>query len=250
MTKVAVFWGLAVSVIAILIVLNIHKQSALRADLAAARATKPQATASGLRPMPESVGVREPEQPLDSELAAAREEVAKLKNRPKGVVDSAFHSPMQAGQATPAAAAETFILAVSKGNVEDVSHFIKFRDDSPATREAFMAQFSPAVRNRYDTPEKLCAAALYALDYHRMNPDLNLQMQIASVVGNGGAERSKVTVWLKTGTGIEAPQTDSFELHADGWSLKPLSLANPALLEAVEERLDPATGNLVVRQKP
>lgn len=189
--------------------------------------------------------------PALAELAAARQRIATLKARPPGVTDADLHLPRNVGRATPAAAMETFCSGVMQGDLDLVASFVAFSDDAPANREAFMASFSPAVRLRYRTPERLAAAALFGA-VHGVSAGITDPATAMQIVE--AKERSpdevRLSLWWRTASGREVVGGETMRLRADGWAMKPLSLVQPDLLRIVRERIDPATGDFVPPRAP
>jgi hypothetical protein len=162
---------------------------------------------------------------------------------PDGVVDAELHAPHNLGRATPAAAFETFCWACNQNDLDAVGECISFTDGTAENRAAFMAGFSPAVRARYQTPERLCAAAFFGIGSNR--PDPAVAVQIVSVTEDHGPDQVKIEHWWQTAAGKEAGGRSTFYRLADGWREKPLRLQDPALAKLAAARLDPATGDVV-----
>jgi hypothetical protein len=182
--------------------------------------------------------------PEVDELTKLRARISALKARPDGIVDAELRPPRNVGRATPAAAIETFCWAALQGDLDFAGSFMTFSDDTPENREAFMANFSAAVRDRYRTPERLCVAALFGVGYLG-NPDPVAAMQVVSVDEEHGPEQMKIKMWLRTVSGREAGGGDTYNLGAAGWARKPIPLLQPKILQGLRERLDPVTGDFV-----
>jgi RNA polymerase sigma factor (sigma-70 family) len=182
--------------------------------------------------------------PEIDELMRMRNRIAGLKARPPGVVDEEMRPPRNLGRATPAAAIETFCWALDQGDLDLAASFMTFSDDSEEQRAAFMANFSPAVRERYRTPERLCSAAFFGLTAGVPNPQP--AMQVVSVEEDHGPDDVRVKIWWRTPDGKEAGGGSTYRRRADGWAEKPFSLTKPSLMEDVRKRIDPATGNFIM----
>ncbi len=193
---------------------------------------------------------RAEQDPDFAELNGLRARLDTLRARPPGVTDAAFHAPRNLGRATPAAAFETFAWAITRGDLDLVASFISFSDDSPANREAFLANFSPAIRARYGTVERIYAAALYgAVHGKAVTPDPMTSMQIVSLTERGFDE-VRVELWLRTESGRELPGGARYQRREDGWAEKPVAMLTPAIITAIQQRLDPASGNYVPAFEP
>lgn len=181
------------------------------------------------------------------ELTKLRARIAVLQARPAGVTDATLHVPRNLGRTTPADAAETFCWAVGQRDLDTVASFVRLTDDSPAERAAFMAEFSDAVRARYGTPARLCAAAMFGATVVASNamPDEMDEMQVVRVRPRGTPGEVRVESWLHSVHGHEIAAGDTYTLGPDGWGLRPLSLRNANVLAVVHQRIDPVTGEYV-----
>lgn len=180
-----------------------------------------------------------------AELNRLRGRLDTLRARPPGVTDAAFHAPRNLGRATPTAAIETFAWAIDRGDLDLAASFISFTDDSPANRAVFLANFSEAIRARYRTAERIYAAALYGAVHGKTTvPDPMARMQVVSTKERGFDE-VRVDLWFQRESGRELPGSVSYQRRADGWAEKPVALLNPAIVAAIQQRLDPATGNYI-----
>jgi RNA polymerase sigma factor (sigma-70 family) len=177
------------------------------------------------------------------ELEQLRTRLAVLKARPRGVVDSELRPPRNLGRATPAAAIETFCWAINQGDLDLTASYVSFRDDTPENRAQFMGNFSPAIRERYRTPERLCAMAFFGIGLTR--PNSGQTMQVLSVTEDHGPDQVKIKLWIRAVDGRESGGGDTFVRRADGWTGKPIVLLRPEIIQAVNERIEPASGNFI-----
>jgi RNA polymerase sigma factor (sigma-70 family) len=228
-------------------VLEVRAHRALTADLHAldsADLGSLQRDNQQLRAEVTAVATRDP---AVAELRQLQERIATLQARPAGLIDTDLHLPQNLGRATPAAAIETLCWAIEQRDLDLVASFITFSDDTPANRDAFMAQFSDAVRARYRTPERLCAAAFFgAAVVDNPDPKNRLAgMHVVSIDEDHGPEVVKIKLWFRAASGLELPGNDTFKLRDDGWAMKPIAILKPTILDAVRQRLDPATGAFV-----
>jgi len=173
-----------------------------------------------------------------------------LRARPPGVTDAAFHVPRNLGRATPSAAIETFAWATDRGDLDLAASFISFSDDSPANREAFLANFSDAIRARYRTVERVYTAAFYGAVHGKAAiPDPMSRMQIVNIKERGFDE-VRIELWFQTESGREVPGGLPYHRRADGWAEKPVAMLGPGVIAAIRQRLDPATGNYIPAGQP
>lgn len=185
-----------------------------------------------------------------AELKRLRARRDTLQARPATVTDAAFHAPRYLGRATPATAVETFAWAIDQGDLDLAASFISFKGDSPANREAFLANFSDAIRGRYRTVERIYAAALYgAVHGKATNPDPMATLQIASIETRG-FDQVRINLWFRTESGREVPGKFTYERRADGWAEKPVEMLAPDVITAIRQRLDPTTGNYIPAGQP
>lgn len=198
----------------------------------------------------EAVGRLGAQHPDIAELNELRARLDVLRARPAGVTDVAFHVPSNLGRATPATAAETFAWAIDRGDLDLAASFISFTDDSPANREAFLANFSEAIRTRYRTVERIYAAALYGAVHGKAGiPDPMARMQIVSIKERGFDE-VRIDLRFQTQSGREVPSAITYQRRADGWAEKPVAMLSPAVIAAIRQRLDPATGAFIPPSQP
>lgn len=190
--------------------------------------------------------------PSVEELTALQARIARLKARPPGVTDASLHPPQNLGRSTPADAAETFCWAVGQRDLDAVASFVRFKDDTPVNRDAFMANFSAAVQARYRTPERLCAAASFGatITPKPVMPDELVRMQVVGVQEHNGPDEVRVQLWFQTAMGHEIPGGDFYTRGADGWSMRPITMASPDTLRVVHERIDAVTGEYRPPRKP
>jgi RNA polymerase sigma factor (sigma-70 family) len=185
-----------------------------------------------------------------AELNRLQARLDTLRARPLGVTDAAFHAPRLLGRATPEAAIETFAWAMDHGDLDLAASFIAFGDDSPANREAFLANFSEAVRARYRTAERIYAAALYGAVHGKAAiPDPMTRLQIAGIQERAFDE-VRLDLWFQTASGREVRGGATYQRRADGWGEKPVAMLAPAVLGAIRQRLDPATGDYIPPAPP
>jgi RNA polymerase sigma factor (sigma-70 family) len=188
-------------------------------------------------------GAANPEAP---ELARLQRRLAQLRARPDGVTDATLHAPTNAGRATPAAAVETFCWAVDRHDLDTVAGMMAFSDDTKEKRDAFMAALSPAIRERYRTPERVCAAACFPTLVAGA-PDPSVGMQVTDV-REDRPRQVRLSLWVRTASGREFAGNDRYELRPDGWGIAPFALSDDKIRDLVRTRLDPATGNPIVPQ--
>ena len=181
--------------------------------------------------------------PEVAELTRLRTRLSALKARPDGVVESEIRPPQNRGRATPRAAMETFCWAIDRQDFDLVGSFFNFSDDTSENRVAFMANFSPAVRARYGTPERLCAAAVFSIGHPV--PDPAVAVQIVSVDEDHGPDQVKIKIWGRNASGVEWAGGDTYVKKADGWTAKPVSLMKESFVKFALSRLDPATGDVL-----
>lgn len=112
--------------------------------------------------------------PADEQAETSRLEkrLAQLRARPPGVIDAQMKTPRAVGRATPKEAMQTLTAAVRDRDMGTLDRFVTFSDDTPENRAAFMANFSEAVRARYQTPERLMVAFSFDQVLREGNPPL------------------------------------------------------------------------------
>ena len=209
------------------------------ADMAAAKKENLQATATL-----KQIGGANPEV---SELLKLRQRAAILRARPEGVVDSAMKLAttwQNRGRETPEATWETFCDAIRRDDLEAVARLFVFRDDTLEARDAFMAKLSDAVRARYPTPERVCAAALFNLGAGvSSSPNDAFQILEVRELGPGIV---KLHVWIRRNE-EEFAGGESYSKTEDGWAVALPQLFR--LSEVALNRLDPLTGNVLLDRK-
>lgn len=244
LASAAIVGGLATAVI------EGRTYSALRAQQASLAPADPAPLAKQNAELRRALGQLENQNPDVAELNRLRARLDTLRARPPGVTDAAFHAPQHRGRETPAAAVETFAWAIDQGDLDLAASFISFTDDSPANREAFLAQFSDAIRARYRTVERIFAAANYGAVHGKAAiPDPVVQMQIVGIEERG-LDEVRVNFWFRTASGREVPGSIPYHRRADGWAEKPVAMLKPAIIAAIQQRLDPATGDYLPAVPP
>jgi hypothetical protein len=166
-----------------------------------------------------------------------------------GVVDAEIkRAPdwRNVGRATPVAANETFHWALFTGNVEEVTRFIVFTDDTPENRAAYMAKFSPAVRARFPTPERIAAAAFFdAFPNSPRVQDPSEGFQVLDVRPGDQPGVIRTRVWYESIGGPGKEGLGSWQQTPGGWALRAHGFASDALA-----RFNPATGEVLPRPQP
>jgi RNA polymerase sigma factor (sigma-70 family) len=190
-----------------------------------------------------------PRNPDVDELARLRARAAQLAARPDGVTDEEMKPLRNLGRATPEAAMETFLWALTTGDADIMASFIVFSDDTPENRAAFMAQFSEAIRARYRTPEHVVVAGLFPLAGKIKDPPV--EFQILSIDGHVGGDGSRsgqlrVRSWARTQSGKESGDSERVQPTPNGWALGSIALTSSSrpngIVDLVRGRLDPLTG--------
>lgn len=245
MTKLQLAVGLFVLAGATTAVVELRANRALHAQLAAPGSTSTATLTRENQVLNAQVAKIAAHDPATDELARLRSRIAVLKARPVGVTDATLHPPQNLGRATPAAAAETFCWAVRQQDLDLVASFVRIKDNTPEDRAAFMAKFSPVVRARYRTPERVCAAAMFGATVVHIGPaDERLErMQVVDVEDHNGPGEVRIKSWLQSTSGREIPGGDFYTVGPDGWGMRPFALTNPDIVQALQERIDPVTGD-------
>ncbi len=190
------------------------------------------------------------ENPDVGELNRLRARLDLLRARPAGVTDAALHSPNHLGRATPEAAVDTFAWAINHGDLDLTASFISFTDDSPKNRETFLANFSDVIRARYRTVERIYAAALFgAVNGKASIPDPMAKLQITSIEERC-FDQVRINLWFQTEDGRETSGGVTYQRRADGWAEKPVAMLSPDVIAAIQQRLDPSTGNYIPPGQP
>jgi RNA polymerase sigma factor (sigma-70 family) len=192
----------------------------------------------------QSLGTKNPEA---VEIARLYRRISVLKARPAGVTDAEMKRASawaNVGRASPETAVETLHWAIFTGNLDAVASFITFDDNTPENREAFMDHFSPAVRAKYGTPERLYAAAFFGAGATaNYSPDDALEVIGVDdhVGGNGNRYGQKhVSVWYGLASGAEFEGGSRWQPTTDGWAVAAFSLSKD--WRQALTVLDPATG--------
>jgi RNA polymerase sigma factor (sigma-70 family) len=250
MSKMKLILGAAIAAGLATALIEVRANRTLRAELGAlvaADTPKLQQENQRLRAAVDEASARDAD---FAELNRLQARLALLQARPAGVVDGELRAPANRGRATPEAAIETFCWAVDQHDLDLVASFITLAEDSAEEREAFLQNFSLAVRARYRTPERLMAAALFGAVHPNAVSDRMAALQVVSVTEDHGPDQVKIKLWMRTASGREIPGGDTYARRADGWASSPLSLRNAAILKTVLERLDPATGDFIPPKTP
>ena len=195
--------------------------------------------------------------PAVAEIAYLQSRAATLRGRPAGVLDSSLKpasAHQNVGRATPQAAHETLVWALLARDLDALGSFVTFADDSDAARAEFMAQFSEAIRARYRTPERLCAAAVLGTDGQTTGVRADDAFQFLGVddhVGGDGVRfgQERMRVWARRADGKEQEVALRLQATPAGYALGQIYFKNAprgsddatALVRAM---IDPTTGNL------
>jgi RNA polymerase sigma factor (sigma-70 family) len=198
--------------------------------------------------------------PAVAEIARLQARAATLRARPDGVLDSTLKpasAHQNVGRATPQAAHETLIWALLARDLDALGSFVTFADDSDAARAAFMAQFSEAVRSRYRTPERLCAAALLGTDGQTTGVHADDAFQFLGVDGHVGGDgvrfgQERLRAWSRSAKGEEHERTLRLQSTPAGYALGQIYFKNAPrhsddATALVQGMIDPVTGNLLPR---
>jgi RNA polymerase sigma factor (sigma-70 family) len=193
--------------------------------------------------------------PEAGDLGRLRQRAAVLKARPPGVLDEKMIPAANwrdVGRATPEAANMTFHWAMFSGDLDTVAKFVIFDDDTPENREAFMAHFSPAVRAKYRTPERLQAAAFYGAGTNvAQSPDNAFQfLEMNEHVGGNGSRfgQKRVRVWYREASGREREGTTRWQQTSEGWLPAAFTLRKE--WEFAVSLFDPGTGERLPPRTP
>ncbi|HWA24945.1 MAG TPA: sigma-70 family RNA polymerase sigma factor [Lacunisphaera sp.] len=205
-----------------------------------------------LRTAVEKLGASNPEA---AELARLRQRASALRARPPGVLDEQMvvaANWRDVGRATPQAANMTFHRAMFTRDLDTVAGFVIFDDDTPENREAFMAHFSPAVRAKYRTPERIMAAAAYGAGTNAaQSPDDAFQfLAVDDHVGGNGSRfgQKRVRVWYRLASGREFEGSTRWQETPGGWLPAAFTLARE--WKYAVPAFDPATGDRLPPPKP
>lgn len=223
---------------------------ALRAQALALAADNAPEVARRNRELRAAAGQLAGQNPEVAELNRLRARLDTLRARPDGVTDAAFHAPQHLGRATPTDAAETFAWAIDHADLDLAASFIVFSDDSPASRAAFLANFSDAICARYRTPERIYTAAMYgAVQGKATIPDPMAKLQITAAQPRAFDE-VRVDLWFQTESGREVRGATTYRRRADGWAEKPVAMLAPEVIATIRQRLNPATGDFIPPAAP
>ena len=219
---------------------------ALRAELSAARgaADALPSLEREQRRLAAQLGEEASGNPDVDELARLRRSIQELNTRPPGVYGPAMAPVAPLGRGTPDAAFVSFLDAVGRGDLEAVGQMMVFSDTDAELTAAFERNFSPTVRGRYRTPGRLFAAAMFHLRDGVRHPDPAATFQVIGINDRPDGDR-RVKLWVRSVSGRELEVVDVFRRTAAGWaSAGPWPFADPRTIAAINERIDPATGDL------
>lgn len=261
--------GIAVAAIAVGLAATLgeaHAHRMLRAELAGLRANAPDPAALDRDAVRLNASLTQlaGNDPRLAELTRLRQRAATLAARPPEVDEAEFRrasSWRNVGRATIEAANETLHWAMYHNDLDVAAQFVVFSDDTPENRASFLRQCSPAIRARYQTPERIVAAALFGMDgSHRPSPDDAIQVlgEDDHVGGDGSRFGQKhLRVWYAGADGREFEGGSRWQQTPTGWVQAAMSLtpiANPSdSAITVIPLLDPQTGNrkpMPVDRKP
>lgn len=252
--------GAIVLAVSVPLVVELRANRALRAQLAANGGGDITALRQENQRLATALVTRSETNPQLAEISRLRARAAVLKARPDGVLDSELKTAAahrNAGRATPEAAHETLVWALLAKDLDTLASFVVFADDSPATRAAFMAQFSEAVRAKYRTPERLCAAALFGTDGQAARTPLQPgdAFQFLGTddhVGGDGTRYGQIRlrVWERSVEGAEREITLRLQPTPAGYALSGLFLAGAPrpsddASAVIRQRIDVGTGELL-----
>ncbi|HTZ19906.1 MAG TPA: sigma-70 family RNA polymerase sigma factor [Opitutaceae bacterium] len=127
-----------------------------------------------------------------------------------------------AGRATPAAAAQTMVWAMQRGDTKTVASVIDFEPPERAKLEAFIATLPEKVRTDYGTPEELIAMVMSGSP----RPIVGVQL-LSQTQPDADTEIHSVQLQYQSG---EVRQDEiKFRRDADGWK----QVVSPALVDRV-----------------
>ena len=180
-----------------------------------------------------------------AETARLQKRLAQLKARPPGVIDAQMKTPRPAGRATPRDAIQTVTAALRDHDMSTLERLVLFNDDTAENRAAFMANFSPAVRDRYQTPERLMIVSVF--DEVLRDPPVAQQV-LATHGYSGGVET--VTTWTRLASGLERKDENPFQKVPEGWAFPSFPLTGKNVpIEQLRARFDPVAGDVIPRKK-
>lgn len=178
---------------------------------------------------------------IPAEFATLRQRLALLEARPAGVTDAAMRPPANVGRTTPQEAVRTLAWALQNRDLDTLAQFVVYEDDSAENRAAFMAHFSPAVQNRYKTPERLAMAFSFADELR--DPPVAQQIVTSHQYHMGALV---VTLWNKHESGAEKKTVLPLQETSSGWALTPLTLSGTNnQLDRLLQRVDPVSGDVL-----
>jgi hypothetical protein len=126
-----------------------------------------------------------------------------------------------------------------------LERLVFFSDDTKENRESFMANFSDAIRSRYQTPERLMIVSIF----DEVLRDPPVAQQVLATHGYPGGVES-VTTWTRLASGIERKDENPFQKMPDGWSFPSFPLTGKNVpVDQLRARFDPRTGEVIARKK-
>ena len=193
------------------------REENLRLRAAAVRAEMPPETAvEENRPPPRETG---------SEMRAAG--MAAKRDPEKGVV--ALGDSKNVGRASPGAAFQTAIWAITKGDDDTLAHALALTDAARKKVDKLLADLPDPVRAKYASPEKLVGVFFSA--------GVLIGAGGFQIVGQDYDDASHATVRLRTGDGKD--DTFPMQLGPDGWQL----VVGEREIDAIEYVLKHPTGS-------
>lgn len=217
----------------------------IESDERSASTTTPSASSTAVIPATPSAEIISAN--AAAETARLERRLTQLKARPPGVSDAKMTSPRAMGRDTPVDAIQTLTAALRDRDMGTLDQFVRFSDDSPENRTAFMAKFSDAIRARYQTPERMMVAFSFA----EVLRDSPVAQQLIATHGYSGGVQT-VTTWTRLASGLERQDTIPFEKTPNGWTLSALRLSgggNSIPLALMVARIDPVTGDVLPAKK-
>lgn len=88
---------------------------------------------------------------------------------------------------------------------------MRFTGDAAENREAFMANFSDAMRRLHQTPERLMLMSIFA----EVLRDVAVAQQVLATHGNSGGVET-VTTWTRLASGLKRKDENPFQRTPDG----------------------------------
>jgi RNA polymerase sigma factor (sigma-70 family) len=240
LTMSKVTTGIAIAAIAVGLAATlgeVRANRALRAELGGLRVSMQEPTAINrdATRLNASLTQLAANDPRLAELTQLRQRAAVLAARPPEVDEAEFRKAStwrNVGRATIDAANETLHWAMFHQDLDAAAQFIAFRDDTPENRAAFLSQCSPAIQARYQTPERIVAAALFGLDGSgHQSPDDAIQVlgEDDHVGGDGLRFGQKhLRVWYHSADGKEFEGGSRWQQTSSGWVQGAMSLTSTA----------------------